>query len=204
MSKLLVYYAHPGHKHSQVNKEMATAAKQIEKLTFQDLYAKYPRYDINVEAEQKLLLDHDVILFKFPLFWYSTPSLIKEWIDLVLEYGFAYGHGGNQLNGKSLMLAVSAAGPEEAYSSEGYQNHPLRTFLTPLEQTAKLCKMNFIPPYVLYSSLKAKDSGQLNAHVASYKSLLLGILNNTFDLTAASQYDFLSSTQLPFKQGAIQ
>ena len=183
---------------------MATAAKQIEKLTFQDLYAKYPRYDINVEAEQKLLLDHDVILFQFPLFWYSTPSLIKEWIDLVLEYGFAYGHGGNQLNGKSLMLAVSAAGPEEAYSSEGYQNHPLRTFLTPLEQTAKLCKMNFIPPYVLYSSLKAKDSGQLNAHVASYKSLLLGILNNTFDLTAASQYDFLSSTQLPFKQGAIQ
>ena len=204
MSKLLVNYAHPGHKHSQVNKEMALAAKQIESLTFQDLYAKYPRYDIDVEAEQKLLLDHDVILFQFPLFWYSTPSLIKEWIDLVLEHGFAYGHGGDRLAGKTLLLAISAAGPREAYKTEGYQHYPLRTFLSPLEQTARLCKMNFTPPYVLYSSLKAKESGVLSSHVSSYKNLLLGIINNTFDFTAAAQYDVLTSEHLPFKQGAIQ
>lgn len=183
---------------------MAAIAEQIESLTYQDLYAKYPRYDIDVEAEQKLLVDHDVILFQFPLFWYSTPSLIKEWIDLVLENGFAYGHGGDRLSGKNLMLAISAAGPEEAYKSNGYQHYPLRTFLSPLEQTARLCKMNFVPPYVLHSSLNAKESGELNSHVASYKKLLLGIINNTFDFSAAAQQKTLSYKKLPFKQGAIQ
>lgn len=204
VSKLLIYYAHPGHKHSQVNKEMAMEAEKIDDLTFRDLYAKYPRYDINVEEEQKLLVDHDVILFQFPVFWYSTPSLIKEWFDLVLEYGFAYGQGGRSLAGKKFMLAISAAGPQEAYTPEGYQHFPLRTFLSPLEQTARLCHMTFVPPYVLYSSLSANDSGALKPHVAAYKKLLLGIISDTFDFNAASECDVLTASQLPFKQGAIQ
>ena len=91
MSKLIVYYAHPGHKHSHVNKHMARAAARIDGITFVDLYADYPRFDIDVNVEQQRLLDHDVILFQFPLFWYSTPSIVKEWQDLVLEHGFAYG-----------------------------------------------------------------------------------------------------------------
>lgn len=204
MSKLLLYYAHPGHKHSEVNKEMALAAQEIEGVKFQDLYAKYPRYDIDVELEQQLLLAHDVILFQFPLFWYSSPSLIKEWLDLVLEHGFAYGQDGDNLKGKTLMLAISAAGPRDAYAEAGYQNYPLRTFLTPLEQTAKLCKMNFLPPYVLFSSLNAKENGKLQDHVHTYKRLLLGLVNNTFDYSAASKHDFLTSSDLPVKHGAIQ
>lgn len=94
MARLLVYYAHPGHRHSQVNRHMARAAERVAGITFVDLYAEYPRFDIDVEREQQRLLDHDVILFQFPVFWYSTPSLLKEWQDLVLEHGFAYGAGG--------------------------------------------------------------------------------------------------------------
>ena len=36
MAKLIVYYAHPGHKHSQVNKQMARAAARIGGITFVD------------------------------------------------------------------------------------------------------------------------------------------------------------------------
>ena len=104
MARLLVCYAHPGHKHSHVNKYMASAAAALDGITFVDLYSDYPRFDIDVDAEQQRLLDHDVILFQFPLFWYSTPSIVKEWQDLVLEHGFAYGKTGRALEGKRVIF----------------------------------------------------------------------------------------------------
>ena len=76
MARLIVYYAHPGQRHSHANRDMERAARQVSGITFVDLYAEYPRYDISIEREQRRLLDHDVILLQFPLFWYSTPSLI--------------------------------------------------------------------------------------------------------------------------------
>ena len=149
-----------------VRRRLATpgAAAAVDGVTYVDLYRDYPRFDIDVNVEQKRLLDHDVILFQFPLFWYSTPSIIKEWEDLVLEHGFAYGTDGDKLEGKRLMLAITAAGPDDAYTSGGYQHYPLRDFLRPLEQTARLCKMEFSPPYVIYSSLRAPEDGRLGDH----------------------------------------
>ena len=98
--KVLVLYAHPAQQHSRVNAAMALVAQNIDGISFVDLYAKYPRLDLNIEAEQQRLLDHDAIVFQFPLMWYSTPPILKEWQDLVLEYGFAYGEGGDALAGK--------------------------------------------------------------------------------------------------------
>ncbi|MDJ0758985.1 MAG: NAD(P)H-dependent oxidoreductase [Woeseiaceae bacterium] len=202
MARLIVYYAHPGHKHSHVNRHMAKAAEAVEGITFVDLYRDYPRFDINVNIEQQRLLDHDVILFQFPLFWYSTPSIIKEWEDLVLEHGFAYGAGGDKLTGKRLMLAISAAGPEDAYSTGGYQNFELREFLRPLEQTARLCNMSFVPPYVLYGSLKAPSDGAVKPHVDGYRRLLESIRDDRFDWDAAALHDTNNAASLRIREAS--
>jgi putative NADPH-quinone reductase len=201
MARLLVYYAHPGHKHSHVNKYMAQAAAGIDGITFVDLYREYPRFDINVNIEQQRLLAHDVILFQFPLFWYSTPSIIKEWQDIVLEHGFAYGSDGDKLEGKHMMLAITAAGPEEAYSAGGYQHYALRDFLHPLEQTALLCGMHFASPYVLYSALKAPMTGTLESHVEGYRRLLESIRDDRYDWPAADQREFVTCESLPIEEG---
>ncbi|MFK8033588.1 MAG: NAD(P)H-dependent oxidoreductase [Hyphomicrobiales bacterium] len=202
MAKLLVYYAHPGQKHSHTNREMAARARTLEGTTFVDLYAEYPRSNIDIDKEQKRLLDHDVILFQFPLFWYSTPSLIKEWQDLVLEHGFAYGVGGNKLADKRMMLAITTAGPEDAYAQDGYQHFPLRTFLTPLEQTARLCKMHFTPPYVLFSSLKAPRDGRVEPHAGGYVQLLEAVRDDRFDFAKADAEELLQYDTLPLLQEA--
>ena len=202
MARLLVYYAHPGHKHSHANRHMARAAERVEGISFVDLYADYPRFDIDVDREQQRLLDHDVIVFQFPVFWYSTPSILKEWQDLVLEHGFAYGSGGDRLTGKRLMLAVTAAGPQDAYAECGYQHFPLRTFLTPLEQTANLCSMRFSAPYVLFGSLKAPSDGRIKPHVSGYRQLLEAIRDDHFDFTAAEAADTLDSDSLPIGREA--
>lgn len=196
MGKLIVYYAHPGQRFSRANKAMADAARNIDGVTFVDLYAEYPRHDIDVDREQTRLLDHDVILFQFPLFWYSTPSLLKEWLDLVLEHGFAYGAGGDKLAGKTMMLAITMAGPEDAYTPSGYQHYPLRTFLTPLEQTARLCKMDFATPYVLHAALKAQETDDITAHAAGYIRLLAAIRDDFYDFGRAAEKDIVTHADL--------
>ena len=197
MARLLVYYAHPGQKFSRVNTLMAERARRTEGITFVDLYAEYPRHRIDVDAEQARLTDHDVILFQFPLFWYSTPSLVKEWQDLVLEHGFAYGPTGTALAGKRMMLAVTCAGPQDAYSPGGYQHFPLRTFLTPLEQTARLCHMTFPAPYVLYGALKATERGEVGPHVEGYAALLAAIRDDGYDWAAAEGRETVHHDSLP-------
>lgn len=197
MAALIVYYAHPGHKHSHVNRYMCRAARRVDGITYVDLYEDYPRFDINVEVEQQRLLDHDVVLLQFPLFWYSTPSILKEWQDLVLEHGFAYGAGGDKLEGKRLMLAITAAGPDDAYTSGGYQHYPLRDFLRPLEQTARLCGMHFSAPYALYGSLRAPAAGEVDPHVEGYRALLEAIRDDRFDWDTAEQRDVLGYDSLP-------
>ena len=201
MARLLVYYAHPGHKHSHVNKYMAQAATAIDGITFVDLYREYPRFDINTDVEQQRLVDHDVILFQFPLFWYSTPSIIKEWEDLVLEHGFAYGTDGDKLEGKRMMLAITAAGPIDAYSAGGYQHYALRDFLRPLEQTARLCGMHFASPYVLYSSLRAPKTGAVDPHVEGYRRLLEAIRDERYDWDEPEGRDFVTCESLPIGEG---
>ena len=203
MARLIVYYAHPGHKHSQTNRNMAREAKLVSDISFVDLYAQYPRFDIDVADEQQRLLDHDVVLFQFPVFWYSTPSIVKEWQDLVLEHGFAYGKNGDKLAGKCMMLAISGASPEDAYSAGGYQRYPLRTFLTPLEQTARLCHMRFMAPFVLYSSLTAAQSGNNQAHINAYRQLLEAIRDDRFDHDAAEKRDFIRYDQLPISHAPV-
>jgi glutathione-regulated potassium-efflux system ancillary protein KefG len=199
MTKLIVYYAHPGHKHSHINRFMARAAEALDGITFVDLYRDYPRFDIDTDREQQRLLEHDVVLFQFPLFWYSTPSIVKEWQDLVLEHGFAYGSDGDRLAGKRMMLAVTAAGPEDAYAAGGYQHYSLRDFLRPLEQTARLCSMRFTAPYVLYSSLKAPSTGDVEPHVDGYRRLLEAIRDDRYDWDEADRRETVDLASLPIR-----
>ena len=199
MSKLLLYFAHPNLNKSLINKELSKQAKKIDHLHFQDLYEKYPRFNIDVDKEQQLLIKHDFIIFQFPIFWYSSPSLVKEWLDLVLEHGFAYGKEGNRLCGKHFMLAVSAGAPLEAYSPRGIQNYSLRDFLRPFEQTARLCKMKFIPPYVLFSSLNMHNTVEFEEHSKGFETLLQSIVNDTFDTSHASKLEFITYQNIPLK-----
>lgn len=182
MARVLHIFAHPGQSTSRVNTALWTAAQGVEGVTRLDLYARYPRYQIRIAEEQDRLAEHDIILLQFPLFWYSCPGLVKEWIDLTLQHGWAYGTGGDALKGKYLMLALSAGGPQEAYSPTGYQHFDLRTFLTPFEQTATLCQMTFLPPYVLYGALKEAPDN----HAKGFVELLEALRDDRFDLASAT------------------
>lgn len=143
--KTLVIAVHPNMEGSLVNKTWVNRLREEEGMTVHDLYAAYPDGKIDVDREQQLMIEYDRIVFQFPLYWYSSPALLKEWQDVVLTYGWAYGSEGTKLHGKEMILAISTGGPEGAYQAGGYNNYSLNELLKPFQATANLTGMRYLP-----------------------------------------------------------
>ena len=174
-SGVLLTLAHPALERSRANRALAKAAKGLDGVTFHDLYETYPDFAIDIEAEQERLLAHDVIAVQFPLYWYATPALLKEWFDLVWLHGFAYGLDGNALAGKRLFAACTTGGAAKAYHAHGYNRFSMDEFLRPLEQTAYLCGMVWETPFVVHGAA-TKDDEELKAEAQRYRARIASLL----------------------------
>lgn len=190
--KILLLFAHPSQHRSEVNHPLFKAAQEVEGVTAVDLYAEYPTFNINIPKEQKRLLEHDIVVFQFPLYWYSTPAILKEWQDLVLEYGFAYGHEGKALHGKTFMCALSAGGKEDAYQTDGYNHYTIQELLQPIEQMATMTGMNYLSPFALFGSRTALEEGRIDTHAQNWKKLLTALCEDKVNLELAKNIDKLS------------
>lgn len=151
-SRVLLNFAHPILEKSWANKAMLEAISDLEYVKVNDLYEEYPDYFVDIQREQQLLLDHSLIIFQHPFYWYSSPSLLKEWQDLVLAEGFAYGEGGYQLAGRHWLNAITAGAAEDSYTPKGFNHFSADELLRPFEQTADFCGMSFVKPFVMYEA----------------------------------------------------
>ncbi len=173
---VLVLFAHPNIRKSRVNRALVESLRGVDGVTVNDLYERYPDFDIDVQREQHLLETHDFVVFQHPFYWYSTPSILKEWQDLVLEHGWAYGHDGNALRGKVLLSAITAGGSEEAYGTDGGNQLSVSKLLAPIAQTAALCGMEYLPPFVVYGTHLLTDDG-IGRHAKDYRRLIKALRN---------------------------
>jgi len=183
-SRVLVLFAHPALEKSRVNKVLVKHAQEQDGITFHDLYEAYPDFAIDVKREQTLLVSHDIVVFHHPMFWYSTPAILKEWQDLVLEHGWAYGHEGTALRGKTLFQALTTGGREKAYQHHGYHEHTLRELLLPVEQTALLCGMEYLPPFAVHGT-HGMHEDEIWRHGRDYGRLLEAFREGRVDLDRA-------------------
>ena len=99
------------------------AAKAQGRVELQDLYSCYPDYSIDIAKEQSALAQASLVVLLHPIQWYSMPPLQKLWLDEVLTYGWAYGEGGDKLQGKDLWLVATTGGPEDSYHPQGYNRY---------------------------------------------------------------------------------
>lgn len=191
-NKVLVLYAHPSPHRSEVNRHLHKAATKVSGVTIIDLYHEYPTYHIDIDKEQQRLSEHDVIIFQFPLYWYSTPAILKEWQDLVLEYGFAYGHEGTALHGKKFLCSISAGAKADAYQTDGFNQFTIRELLHPIEQMAVLTGMQYLPPFALFGARTAKEEDRINTHVVKWARLLNGLVAGNVDYDKACKMEKLN------------
>ncbi len=186
MRRILVLFAHPVLERSRVNRRLVDAIRDIENVRIHDLYEEYPTLAIDVKREQKLLLEHDVIVFQHPFYWYSAPSIMKEWQDLVLEHGWAYGVGGTHLRGKITLNAVTTGGPVTAYQKGGYNRFTVRELLAPWDQTAHLCGMRFLAPFAVHGALRIGSEDDCTPSRDTYVRLINALRDDRIDLDAAA------------------
>lgn len=157
MDSIVVMLAHPRFEKSRANKALLDAARSIPSLIVHDLYELYPDFNIDTAREQDLLARHRIIVWQYPLYMYSPPAILKQWMDLVLEYGWAHGPSGRNLENKIMLNAVTTGGSADSYGPRGFNRYCLHELLRPLEQTARLCKMTWLPVFTVQGTYKLDD-----------------------------------------------
>jgi glutathione-regulated potassium-efflux system ancillary protein KefG len=177
MAKLLILFAHPALEKSRVHARLIRHIAALDNVTFHDLYQEYPDFDIDVKREQQLLAAHDIIVLQHPFYWYSCPAIIKQWQDLVLEHGWAYGSKGDKLAGKRIFNSITTAGSREAYAVGGKNRFTIPQLLSPFDQTAYLCKMKYMPPFVLHRTLRFTKA-DIDMYAVQYEQLLVALADD--------------------------
>ncbi|GKU78844.1 NAD(P)H-dependent oxidoreductase [Paenibacillus sp. L3-i20] len=152
--KTLVVVTHPTIETSVINKRwVEELQKYPEKYTVHDLHKVYPDGNIDVEKEQQLIESHPNLVLQFPMYWFSSPPLLKKWLDDVFTYGWAYGsNGGDKLSNRKVALALSAGINKEDYSEAGRYRYTLEQLLTPFETTFLYCRADYRSFYAFYGA----------------------------------------------------
>lgn len=184
--QVLVLFCHPKAHRSRVNKGLVRAIRDLPGVTVHDLYEAYPDAAIDVAHEQALLSAHHTVVLQHPFYWYSTPPLLKEWLDVVLTWGWAYGKGGTALRGKRLASALTTGGGEDAYQHHGFNRFTIRELLAPMAQTAHLCGMAYLPPFVVHGT-HMLDAGAIGAAAADYRAVITALARGAAPDDAAAR-----------------
>lgn len=188
-NRILILFAHPVFEKSRIHRQLVRNLP--DNVTFRDLYELYPEFNIDVAAEKQLLLDHDIIIWQHPIYWYSCPAVLKQWIDLVLEAGWAYGPGGTALAGKSVFQALSTGGAESTYTPEGFHKFTLQEFLVPFKRTAELCNMAYLPPFAVHGSHRMSRTEIGNA-ASEYMAFLKYLASNSIDIEELKKHKYMN------------
>jgi len=132
----------------------------------------------DIVIEQQKLKAADLVIFQFPLWWFSLPAILKGWVDRVMTMGFAYGAGQRYdqggLKGRRAMLALTTGGPEPSYSERGI-NGAMEQILFPIQHgILYFCGLQPLPPFVVYGPAHLSPE-QRHAELERYRRHLLAL-----------------------------
>lgn len=129
----------------------------------------------DVAAEQAKLAWADVVVFQFPIWWFSMPAVMKGWVDRVLAMGVSYGtvrglpgteggQGGKFYDngvykGKRAIVSITTGGPEVCYTADLTSfNGDINGVLRPIHRgILHFCGFSVLAPHVVWAAAHGTD-----------------------------------------------
>jgi len=169
-------FTHPSIDYSIGNKIITDTFLAEKNTEIRHLDKLYPDFKIDAKAEQAALLTADTIVLQYPLFWYSTPALLKQWIDHVLQFGFAFGGKNYKLEGKKMIISFTMGSSIKEFPPEVIEKITFQ-----FKGIAKYCRMEYagevfsndINNYSEEAEEKAKENA--NKHAKKLLELIFQI-----------------------------
>lgn len=147
----LIIFAHTFWKDSKVNRALLEELKDNKNVNIHNLSVIYPDGKINsVKSEVALLKEADNIIFQFPLFWFSMPSLLKEWQDFVLS-DILHGSDNKILENKTFKIITTAGGKKSFYDTLDFK---IEEILSPINISFKHLGLKIKEPFCIYEANK--------------------------------------------------
>jgi len=129
----------------------------------------------DIIREQQYLNDADLIVFQFPLWWYSMPALLKGYIDRVFSMGWAYG-AAQALAGKKVLVCMTTGAPEFAWTAE--KRGTIKDIFKHLfVGTFGLCGLEPLEPFIVYGA-KRHIHEEKNSILEKYQQHIIREINN--------------------------
>nr|WP_295923834.1 NAD(P)H-dependent oxidoreductase [uncultured Dyadobacter sp.] len=172
--KTLVISIHPDIKNSAINRRWVETLKSFpDKFTVHQLHEAYPDEKLDIPFEQRLVEQHDKIIFQFPFYWFNCPPLFKKWLDEVMTYGWAYGsRSGFKMAGKKVALAISLGIDQEEYRHSAKYKYTIEELTRPFELTFEYVKADYRPFFAYYGIELNSSNEWIDRSIPEYLSFL--------------------------------
>lgn len=185
MSKVVVISGHPNLNESMANAKIINILGAFNNTHVRCLDDLYPDYKIDIPAEQAALIDADLIIFQFPLYWSTYPAIMKKWFDDVFTYNFAFGPEGDKLKNKKVILSITAGATAESYSEGDFNFMPLDDYLESALHPLKAAQVELVDSIVTFNMNSDVNEGgnvdTVNQLVIEHADRVKAAISNTID-----------------------
>ncbi|KFP73565.1 Ribosyldihydronicotinamide dehydrogenase [quinone], partial [Apaloderma vittatum] len=124
----------------------------------------------DLTEEQKKVQEADLLIFQFPLYWFSMPAIMKGWMDRVLIQGFAYDlpktYNSGLLKNKLALFSFTTGGSKASYGKESISGD-IRYILWPMQHgIMHFCGVKVLAPHICFAPKAASEEERKEMLVA--------------------------------------
>uniref|UniRef100_A0A8C1JPY2 NAD(P)H quinone dehydrogenase 1 n=1 Tax=Cyprinus carpio TaxID=7962 RepID=A0A8C1JPY2_CYPCA len=134
----------------------------------------------DIVDEHKKLKEADLVIFQFPMYWFSVPAIMKGWMDRVLTLGFAYTlekrYSEGVFRDKKAMLSFTTGSHETMFSSNGI-NGDMNVTLWPIQNgVLNYCGFQVLAPQIFWAPTHLSPEAR-EGLLEGWRARLQGLLN---------------------------
>jgi putative NADPH-quinone reductase len=114
-----------------------------------------------INEEQEKVEWCDLMIWQFPLWWFSVPAILKGWVDRVFVMGRFFKAGQYYetgiFKGKKALLSLTTGSPGDAYLKDGFQGD-LDVILKPIHRgVLQFVGFSILSPQVIYGPVRQSE-----------------------------------------------